>query len=56
MTLAAANRFKVRAPEILDQPYDEELYHFQYTNFTGIGGRTEDTAKAFVEGLWGSTG
>lgn len=40
-------------PSVLRQNYIPSLYEFRYTNYTGKGDRTKQSARAFAQGLWG---
>lgn len=44
-----ARRYRSKFPQILQEPYSEQAYFFQYTNED----RTHDSYKAFIDGLFG---
>ncbi|XP_019773092.2 multiple inositol polyphosphate phosphatase 1 [Dendroctonus ponderosae] len=43
-----ARRYKTKFPQLLNQPYNEQNYYFQYTQTD----RTHDSYQAYIEGLF----
>ena len=49
-------RMRARYPTLLTGEYHAEEHEFRHTDYSGEGDRTRDSARAYVQGLFGSWG